>query len=88
MPRRSPFTSVTPGALHRHVGARAHGDAHVGLRQRRRVVDAVAGHGHDVPFGLEALDDLRFCVGQDLGLDLVDAERAPDGLGGRRGCRR
>ena len=33
------------GALHRHVGAGAHRDADVGLRQRRRVVDAVAGHG-------------------------------------------
>ena len=38
------------GALHRDVGARAHGDADVGLRERRRVVDAVAGHRHDAAF--------------------------------------
>ena len=38
------------GGLPGHVGARpAHGDADVGLVQRGRVVDAVAGHRHDVP---------------------------------------
>ena len=35
------------GALDRDVGAGAHGDADVGLRERGRVVDAVAGHRHD-----------------------------------------
>ena len=39
MPRRSPFTSVTPRALHRDVGAGAHRDADVRLRERRRIVD-------------------------------------------------
>ena len=46
-------------ALHGDVGARAHGDADLGLRQRGRVVDAVAGHRHDAPFLLEPLDDFR-----------------------------
>ena len=36
------------GGLHRHIGARADRDAHIGLRQRRRVVDAVADHRHDL----------------------------------------
>ena len=36
-------------ALHRHVGAGPHRDAHVGQRQRRCVVDAVARHRDDVP---------------------------------------
>ena len=36
-----------------HVGAcDAHGDADVGLLERRRVVDAVSGHGDDVARGL------------------------------------
>ena len=47
MPVRSPLSSVTPGALDRDVGARAHGDADVRGGQRRRVVDAVAGHRDD-----------------------------------------
>ena len=34
-----------PRALDRHVGAGAHGNADIGRGQRRRVVDAVAGHG-------------------------------------------
>ena len=34
----------------------AHGDADVGARQGRRVVDAVARHGHDLAPRLELLD--------------------------------
>ena len=45
MPRRSPLHERDAGALHRDVGAGAHRDADVGLREGRRVVDAVAGHG-------------------------------------------
>ena len=63
MPRRSPFTSVIAGAFHRHVGAGAHRDAHLRLRQRRRIVDAVAGHGDDVTFALQLLDDISFVGG-------------------------
>ena len=40
-------------ALHRDVGAGAHRDADVRLRQRRRVVDAVAGHRDDAPCRLQ-----------------------------------
>ena len=35
------------GAFDRDVGSRPHGDADVGGGERRRVVDAVAGHGDD-----------------------------------------
>ena len=45
------------GGLHGHLAAAAHGDAHVGRLERRRVVDAVASHGHDVLVFLELLDD-------------------------------
>ena len=37
----------------------AHGDADVGLLQRRRVVDAVAGHGDDRARRLQRADDLQ-----------------------------
>lgn len=41
------------GSLARNVRAAfAHGDADVGLAQRRRVVDAVSGHGHHFAFRL------------------------------------
>ena len=75
-------------ALHRDVGAGAHRDADVGLRQRRRVVDPVARHRHDAAFGLEPLDDVDLLLGQDLGLDLVDAERPARPPRPWRGCRR
>ena len=59
MPRRSPLTSVMPGALHRDVGAGAHRDADVGLRQRRRVVDAVARHRDELALALQLAPRLR-----------------------------
>ena len=42
------------GAFHRDVGAGAHRDADLRLRQRRRVVDAVAGHRDDAALVLQA----------------------------------
>ena len=50
------------GALDRHVGARAHGDADIGCGQRRRVVDAVAGHGDDAALRLRARATMRALV--------------------------
>ena len=61
-----------------HVGARADGDAEVGLGERGGVVDAVADHGDGVALGLEALDLGDLVAGQHLGHDPVDAD-----LGGR-----
>ena len=57
MPRRSPLTRVIAGALDRDVGAGAHRDADGRLRQRRRVVDAVAGHRHQTAGPLQLRDD-------------------------------
>ena len=42
------------GALDGDVGAGAHGDADIGGGQRRRIVDAVAGHGDDAALGLRS----------------------------------
>ena len=83
MPPRSPLRRVTSALSMRHVGARAHGDADVRGGQRRGVIDAVAGHRHHVPLLTEALDDVAFVLGQDVGLDLGDAELG--GHGPRRG---
>ena len=33
-----------PGAFNGYVGPGAHGDSDIGSRQRRRIIDAVAGH--------------------------------------------
>src|SRR5690606_28827590 len=61
------------------------GDADVGLRQRRGVVDAVTDHGHDAPLLLERPDLVRLVLGPDPGEHLVDAQlvghRAGDRLG-------
>ena len=43
----------------------AHGHADVGLLQRRRVVDAVAGHGDDVLLFLEQVDEADLVLGRD-----------------------
>ena len=83
MPVRSPFEQGDAGAFDGDVGAGAHGDADVGGGKRRRIVDAVAGHRHHPAFLAQPRHDLALAVGQDFRLDLVDAELAGDGLGGR-----
>ena len=84
MPRRSPLTSVTPAlsiATSVPVPIAMPTSA---LRQRRRVVDAVARHRDDAPCGLQPLHLAAFCVGQHLGDHLVDgrASRATAARGG------
>lgn len=68
-------------ALDRHVGARSHGDADIGGSRCRRVVHPVARHRDDLALRLQPLNHRGFLVGQDIGLDLVDPERARDSLG-------
>ena len=41
------FDQGDAAAFHGDVGAGAHGDADIGLRERGGVVDAVAGHGDE-----------------------------------------
>ena len=60
------------GRLTRDVGAaEAHGDADIGLLQRRRVVDAVTGDGDDLPHLLERRHDLHLVLGRDPGEDHI-----------------
>ena len=68
MPRRSPFTSVMSGALHRDVGARCPS------RCRRRACASAGASlipspaiATDAPRVLESLDDGDLLIGQDLG---------------------
>ena len=68
------------GGLHRHVRAGADRDADVGLRERGRVVDAVAHH-RDAPALRLQLGDLGCLVArQHLGDHFVDPELAGDAL--------
>ena len=50
--------------------------------QRRRVVDAVAGHGNGATACLQFANDVRLVGGQHVGADLVDAETVGDGARG------
>lgn len=70
------------GRLDGGVGAGAHRDAHIGGRERRCVVDAVPGHGHDTSFGAQSGDDVGLVAGQHLGLDTVDAQAAGNRVSG------
>ena len=57
--------------LFRHLGALySHGDADIGLFERWRVVDAVAGHGDDLPVGLDRLDKPELVLGARAGEDV------------------
>ena len=64
------------------IGAGADGDADVGAREGRRVVDAVAHHGHLVVARLEFADLLLLLLRQHARDDLVYAHLACDGHGG------
>ena len=74
--RRDDRGEVVVGQRHRrrllgHVGAGdAHGDADVGLLERRGVVDPVAGHRDDVAVLLQGGDDAQLVRGRDAGVDL------------------
>ena len=71
MPRRSPFTSVTPALSIATSVPVPMAMPTCGLRERGSVVDAVAGHGDDAALGLQALRRPSTLLrGQHLGLDV------------------
>ncbi len=77
-----------PG-LGRQVAAHARErQADVGPSQGRRVVDAVADHRDDPPFGPTPLDPFRLAGGCELGLHLLDVDLLADGQRRRRCDRR
>ena len=54
----------------------------VGLRKRRGIVDAVAGHRHEVAAPLQVGNHVALVGRQDLGSHVVDSKAPRDGLGG------
>ena len=64
------------------IAAAAHGDAHIGLRQRGRIVDTVADHRHLVPLALQAFNRIGFTVRQHSGNHLINARLFGDSVGG------
>ena len=62
MLRRSPATSVI-GAGHCDIRAGSEGDADVGLREGRRIVDSVPRHRHDQPVLCISCTSARFSCG-------------------------
>src|SRR5215207_1460722 len=75
------FEECHAGALHRDIGAGAHGDADIRGGERRCIVDAIARHRNYATYGLIALDDRALLFWQDFRLDFVDSESPRDGFG-------
>ena len=71
------------GLARRHR-AGVHGDADIGLGERRRVVGAVAAHGDELALGLLVADELQLVLGRRLGEEVVDAGLGGDGGRGHR----
>ncbi len=68
------------GAFDRHIGSSADGEADIGLRQRRCIVDAVAHHADPLSLRLQLLDLGCLVTGQHVGQHDVDADLAGDAL--------
>ena len=68
--------------LNGHVGASADGNAHIGPRQRRSVVDAVSHHGNPFALLLQGRNMALLIRGQHLCNDLRQPQLPADGLGG------
>ena len=52
-----------------------------GLRQCRRIVDAVAGHRDASTLALQALDNRGFLIRKNVRLDVLDSQRLGNGVG-------
>ena len=70
------------GDLPRNGCAGRNGDTCVGLRQGRRIVYAVANHDNRAARGLFPADERRLVLGQNLGVEFVNADLFRDGRGG------
>src|ERR1022692_3703445 len=68
------FYERDAGTFHGDVGAGAHGDTDIGLRQRGGVVDAVTGHRDDSSLPLQLADDLQLPFRQDFGFEFINAK--------------
>ena len=82
------FHQRDAGARDRHLGAGAHRDADIGRGQRGGVIHAVAGHGDDAAFGLQATDQGVLVGRQHLGDDFAECPRGAQPPRLWTGCRR
>ncbi len=82
-PWRSPLSSVTPALSIATSVPVPIAIADVGGGERRRVVDAVAGHRDDPALLTQPLNHPALVLRQDFRLDLGDAELARDRFGRR-----
>ena len=71
------------GTLHRDIGARTDREAHVGLRQRRSIIDAIAHHADLLALPLQFLDLCGLVARQHVGQHDVDAQFLRNALSGR-----
>ena len=81
MPAQVALHQRDAGALHGDIRAGSHRDADAGFGQRRRIVDAVACHGHDAAFTAQLFHDGVLALRQNLGVHFDDAQSAGDGHG-------
>ena len=65
--------------LARGLRARLHGDADIGLGERRRVIGAVAAHGDEAALALLGADIGELVLGRRLGDEIIDAGFGRDG---------
>ncbi|MNF93469.1 hypothetical protein D3C84_761470 [compost metagenome] len=66
------------GAGFRQVGGRTHGNADVGSRQHRHIVDPVAEHQHLATFLVQLLQNLQFVVRTQSTPSFINAELGGD----------
>ena len=83
MPRRSPFTSVTPALSIATSVPVPMAMPTCACASAGRVVDAVARHGDHAPADLQRPDRVQLLLGQHLRDHLLDAELAAHRVGGR-----
>src|SRR5580704_7095690 len=63
-----------PPALDGHVRSSAHGNPDVRRRQRRRIINPIAGHCHHVSLLAKFLDELGFLRWKHLGANLIQPQ--------------
>ena len=64
--------------LHGYICPSPHGDGHLCVRQRGRVVDSVASHGDESSLLLKVLDLFALILWKHFGNHIVDSELARD----------
>ena len=70
------------------LGAGVHRHRDIRLRQRRRIVRAIAGHGDEPAFGLMRADQAQLSLGRCLGQKVIDPRFGRNRRRGERDCRR